>query len=56
MLGLGFRRGQASAWLFHHEARQLETMVHGDDFFTAGSVKDLKLLEEELRKIYECKT
>ena len=41
---------------FHHPDRYLWTLVHGDDYCTAGASQDLHWLQSELSKKYEIKT
>ena len=53
---IGFSRGRGHPCVFVHSGRQLWTMVHGDDFVTAGYDDDLCWLRGELEKQYELKT
>ena len=50
---LGFTQGRASPCLFYHRERGLVTSVHGDDFTTAGTKKQLDWFEKSLAAIYE---
>ena len=52
----GFKRGIGHPCVFHHASRNLWTMVHGDDYVTAGRKVDLAWLEDILGKQYELKT
>ena len=36
MESIGFKRGTASACVFWHEERDIRSVIHGDDFTTAG--------------------
>ena len=44
----GFSIGQSSACVFRHKTRCLMSSVHGDDFTTVGSKKDLDWFKKEL--------
>ena len=48
--GIGFRRGKANQCIYHHKARRIATLVHGDDYVSTGAREDLKWLEQELEK------
>ena len=50
---LGFTQGRASPCLFYHRERGLVTSVHGDDFTTAGTKKQLDWFEKSLEAVYE---
>ena len=52
----GFIRGVGHPSVFHHPKRQIWTLVHGDDYVSAGAPDDLQWLEEELGKSYELQT
>ena len=53
---LGFEKGASSPCTFFHKKRQLKTVVHGDDFFTEGTPKELQQLDKDLEKHFEMKT
>ena len=53
---LGFVKGESSPCTFHHEKRNLKTVVHGDDFFTEGPAAELRKMDEDLKKHFEMKT
>ena len=53
LVTIGFTKGDASACVFRHPSRGLVTSVHGDDFTTSGSKKNLDWLRQELEKAYE---
>ena len=55
MTDLGFTRGKASPCIFHHSAREVTTVIHGDDFTTLATEDNLKWLEANLRKRLEIK-
>ena len=40
----------------HHPGRGLVTLVHGDDYTTAGEPKELQWFKKELEGAYEIKT
>ena len=42
--------------MFWHPAREICTIVHGDDYVLIGHDQDLLWLEEELLKAYKIKT
>ena len=52
---LGFRKGKASPCVFLHQSRQLRLVVHGDDFTTSGTRKELDLLEKQIAAQFEIK-
>ena len=56
LLDIGFRRGAAFPSVFVHPERDIWTLVHGDDYFSAGSAQSLTWPESELAKKYEIKT
>ena len=53
MLKMGFTQGLSSPCVFYHHTRELVCNVHGDDFTTAGSKKNLDWFENTLEKVYE---
>ena len=53
---LGFTQGKASPCHFFHIARGLRTVVHGDDFLTAGDDKELKWMKAKLEQEFDIKT
>ena len=53
---LGFTRGKGHPAVFAHPSRGIMTLVHGDDYVSAGLTTDLDWLEEELGKKYGIKT
>ena len=55
MIELGFTRGKASPCIFHHSAKEVTTVIHGDDFTTLATEDNLKWLEASLRKRLEIK-
>ena len=50
--GMGFVKGNASACVFHHSARDITTSVYGDDFSSVGSKRNLDWFKAELEKRY----
>ena len=52
----GFVRGVGHPSVFHHKTRDVWTLVHGDDYCSAGKGKDLDWLEATLAQRYEFKT
>ena len=53
---IGYVRGVGHPSVFHHPERQIMTLVHGDDYVSAGEQGDLDWLELELQKAYEIQT
>ncbi len=53
---IGFTVGLASPCNFYHADRDISTTVHGDDFTSAGTAKNLKWLDMKLREEFEMKT
>jgi len=51
----GFTKGKASPCTFHHKAHNLRCVVHGDDFTTSGTDRDLNWFEAMLSKEFEVK-
>ena len=56
MIGIGFERGLASPCNFLHHDRRISVTIHGDDYTSTGTERDLKWFEEELRRNFEIKT
>ena len=52
----GFVRGIGFPSVFRHEAKDLWTLVHGDDYFSCGSPAALDWLEKTLADKYQIKT
>jgi hypothetical protein len=52
----GFVRGTGHPSVFHHSSRDIWTLVHGDDYCSAGSPEDLDWMESMLGKKYEIKS
>jgi hypothetical protein len=53
---IGFKRGRGHPCVFHHPERDIKTLVHGDDYVSAGSDESMDWLETELAKAYEIQT
>ena len=47
MVALGFKRGKSNPCIYFHAGRDLRTVVHGDDFTTAGNYENIKWLHGE---------
>ena len=56
LVGLGFTQGVSNPCLFYHRAKDIKTMVHGDDYVSAASQKELEWLRGELDKKFETKS
>ena len=52
----GFTQGAASPCHFHHKGKNIYTVVHGDDFISAGPDKELKWMKKKLQEAFEIKT
>ena len=52
----GFKRGVGHPSVFWHPEQNLMTLVHGDDYVTAGDDEDLSWLEEHFSAAYEIQT
>ena len=50
MMKLGFVQGKSNLCIYYHQKRDLRTVVHGDDFTTAGRYENIKWLHEALGK------
>ena len=55
LTGLGFIRGLSSPCIFAHKSRDLQCVVHGDDFTILGEDGSLKWLSSEFHKIFKIK-
>ena len=53
---LGFKRGKAHPAVFYHQSRDIATLVHGDDYMSAGTIADMKWLKQALTDRFEIKT
>jgi hypothetical protein len=52
----GFTQGKYNPCTYHHKARGLICMVHGDDFVTVGSREDCKWFKRKLEERFDIKT
>jgi hypothetical protein len=52
----GFRRTRANTCMFRHSERDLDVMVHGDDFMSTGDHEDLIWLQKVLEEKFEIST
>ena len=55
-ISIGFSTGIGHPSIFHCEKRGLVTLVHGDDYTTAGSPTNIRWLQKELERVYDIKT
>ena len=53
---IGSTKGLASPCNFHHAGREISLTVHGDDFTSTGTAKDLNWLDGQLRSRFDMKT
>jgi len=51
----GFTQGVSAPTVFYHREKDLECVVHGDDFTVLGYDEDLEELEAEMKKWFEIK-
>ena len=56
LLKIGFTRGRGHVSVFHHVDKGINTLVHGDDYCSAGPQEGLSWLQRELEKTYEIQT
>ncbi len=56
LLAAGFKAGLASPCNFFHEKRGISVTVHGDDFTSTGTPRDLKWFEMKLKEEFELVT
>ena len=56
MKGLGFLRGIYNPCLYYHPQRDIETMVHGDDFASVADIAELEWFKGKLSKRFKIKT
>jgi hypothetical protein len=56
MEGIGFTRGRYNPCTFLHKGRGIKCLVHGDDFVSSGSRKDLEWLRIKMTERFEIKT
>ena len=52
---MGFRRGISSPCCFHHAAKNISVVIHGDDFTALGAANDLDWYEKQLSAVFELK-
>ena len=51
--GIGFVRGRGHPSVFWHPEKKIKTLVHGDDYVSAGEDSSMNWMEGELSKAYE---
>ena len=56
LVDCGFKRGVGHPSVFVHTSRDIITLVHGDDYVSAGSDVDLEWLRVQLEAAYDIKT
>jgi hypothetical protein len=56
LVSIGFRRGRSNPCVYDNKAKDLRTLVHGDDYATVGSYEEVKWLQKELESAFEMKT
>ena len=52
LVSLGFKQGLASPCVFYHPARDISTVVHGDDFTSLATESELLWLRDSLAKLF----
>ena len=55
LVSLGFRQGKSSPCIFYHPTRDIQTVVHGDDFTSLAEECHLKWMSAELSKQFSIK-
>ena len=50
---IGLKRGTGHPCVFHFSSRDIKTLLHGDDYVSAGSDESMDWLEAELAKACE---
>ena len=53
---IGFARGKGHPCVFWHAEKGIKTLVHGDDYVSAGSAESMAWLEAKLSEAYEIQT
>ncbi len=56
MKSVGFKRGRTNPCIFYNAEKDVRTIVHGDDFLSAGAPDQLTWLDECLKQRFEIKT
>ena len=56
LVSIGFTRGRSNLCVFYNKNKGLRTLVHGDDYLTAGTLNALKWLQQQLEAKFEMKT
>jgi len=56
LVSAGFLKASSNPCVFYHPVRKLRTMVHGDDFVSVGSERQLKWMKVVLESKFETKT
>ena len=54
MIALGFKQGKSNPCIYFHAGRDWRTVVHGDDFTTAGTFENIKRLHGEIASTWKC--
>ena len=52
---VGFKVGNISPCIFHHDNRKLRLVVHGDDFTIIGPEQELDWFRTQITQIFEVK-
>ena len=56
LVNIGFRQGNASPCVFHHQASGIRTFVHGDDYASVAEQNELEWMKRQLAGKYKIKT
>ena len=56
LLDMGFVKGASSPCTFYHPGRDICLAVHGDDFVSAGTLRNLQWLDGKFKASFEIKT
>ena len=55
MVGAGFHKSVINPCIFVHNDKFIESMIHGDDFISAGEEPDLNRFNKVLEAVFEIK-
>lgn len=56
MVAMGFRRSVYNPSMYHHEMREIKTLVHGDDFASNGRRQEMGWFRRALESRFDIKT
>ena len=56
LVAIGFQQGKANPCLFHHQARGIRALVHGDDYVAVGESHQLEWMKKKIAEKFEIKS